>query len=352
MSDLWRPEERGRSLAVYAVVPLLGSAVGAISGGWVVQSASWRWLFWGSSAFVACCLVCGFVVLRETFAPTILKQKYKKLLGDNSTTPPATRTLTKIITIDLPRPFILVGTQPIIWALGLYMAYLWGLNFLMISTYQVLWQEKYHQTSSIASLNYISISLGFVIGCEFAAPANDKVSGSPPRTVAFRANVSGRLKRHQIYAFYKSRNKNIGVPEFRTIMMIPASVLVPFGLLWYGWSAETHLHWIMPNIGMTFYCCGLIVGFQCIQAYILDTYPLYAASAISSLSIMRAMSGFVFPLLGPVMFRRFGYGWASTLMAGIAAGIGVMAPVGLKVFGARLRARSPYATGDDASMVS
>lgn len=38
-------------------------------------------------------------------------------------------------------------------------------------------------------------------------------------------------------------------------------------------------------------------------------------------------------------------------MAGIAAGIGVMAPVGLKVFGARLRARSPYATGD-ASMDS
>lgn len=102
----------------------------------------------------------------------------------------------------------------------------------------------------------------------------------------------------------------------------------------------------MPNVGMTIYCCGLIVGFQCIQAYILDTYPVYGASAIGSLSILRAISGFVFPLLGPVMFRRFGYGWASTLMAGIAAVIGITAPVGLKVFGARLRARSPYATGD------
>lgn len=135
MSDLWIPEERGRSLAVYAVVPLLGSAVGAIFGGWVVQSASWRWLFWGSSAFVACCLACGFLVLRETFAPVILRQQQKKLLGDDSATPPLTKTLTKIITVDLPRPFILVGTQPIIWALGLYMAYIWGLNFLMISTY-------------------------------------------------------------------------------------------------------------------------------------------------------------------------------------------------------------------------
>ena len=78
----------------------------------------------------------------------------------------------------------------------------------------------------------------------------------------------------------------------------------------------------------------------------MDTYPVFAASAIGSLSILRAVSGFVFPLLGPMMFRRFGYGWASTLMAGIAGVIGILAPVGLKVFGARLRARSPYATGD------
>ena len=40
MSDLWKSEERGRSLAVYAAVPLLGPAVGAIVGGFVVQSVS------------------------------------------------------------------------------------------------------------------------------------------------------------------------------------------------------------------------------------------------------------------------------------------------------------------------
>ena len=129
-------------------------------------------------------------------------------------------------------------------------------------------------------------------------------------------------------------------------MMLPASALVPLGLLIYGWTAQFHVHLLLPNLGMMIYCIGLIVGFQCIQAYILDTYTLYAASAIGSLSILRAVSGFVFPLLGPLMFRRFGYGWASTMMAGVAAVIGLMAPFGLKVFGPRLRAKSPYAAGD------
>ena len=129
-------------------------------------------------------------------------------------------------------------------------------------------------------------------------------------------------------------------------MMIPASLLVPSGLLWYGWSAEFHLHWIMPNIGMTIYSCGVIIIYQGIQAYALDTYPIYAASAMGSLSVMRAISGFVFPLLGPIMFRHLGYGWAGTLMAALAAVIGLVAPLGLKTMGARLRSRSKYASGD------
>ena len=177
MSDLWIPEERGKSLAVYALLPNLGSAIGAIAGGFVVQKYSWRWLFWGTSVFVACCLVCGFLFVRETFAPVILRRKRAKEMADVDAGALSTsKTLKRILIVDLPRPFVLLGTQPIIWALGLYMAYLWGLNFLMISTYQALWRERYHQTSSIASLNYISISLGFTIGCEVAAPINDKVN--------------------------------------------------------------------------------------------------------------------------------------------------------------------------------
>ena len=129
-------------------------------------------------------------------------------------------------------------------------------------------------------------------------------------------------------------------------MMIPASVLVPTGLLWYGWSSYAHLHWIMPNIGIGVYCFGLIVGYQCIQAYVLDCYPVYAASAIGALTILRAITGCIFPLFGPALFRRFGYGWASTLLAGITAVIGGLAPVGLRLAGPRLRARSPYASGD------
>lgn len=189
MTDLWKSEERGQSLAVYTAVPLLGPAVGAIVGGFVVQNVSWRWMFWGCSALTACSLAVGLVSLTETFAPVILRRERAALLGSELDDPgePLSKALKKLITIDLPRPFNLLGTQPIIQVLALYMAYLYGLNYLTISTYQALWQDEYGQSVSIGSLNYISIGLGLVLGCQVAGPLNDKVSGITCQVISFHS---------------------------------------------------------------------------------------------------------------------------------------------------------------------
>lgn len=128
--------------------------------------------------------------------------------------------------------------------------------------------------------------------------------------------------------------------------MIPASLLVPIGQLWYGWSAETKQHWIMPNIGVCIYSFGLIIGYQCIQAYVLDCYPVYAASAVGSLTVLRSITGCVFPLFAPALYRALGYGWTSTILAAFAVTIGGSAPWLLRTKGPELRAQSLYASGD------
>jgi hypothetical protein len=52
-----------------------------------------------------------------------------------------------------------------------------------------------------------------------------------------------------------------GKPEYRIPALLIASIFVPIGLLWYGWSAQARLHWIMPIIGGLFglsgSCCGI-----------------------------------------------------------------------------------------------
>ena len=129
--------------------------------------------------------------------------------------------------------------------------------------------------------------------------------------------------------------------------MVPASLLVPTGLFWFAWSAQAHVHWIMPNIGAVLYTIGGIVGFQGITIYLVDAYTQYAASAIAAAAVLRSLAGFGFPLFAPYLYDDLGYGWGGSVLAFIAIGLGVPAPLLIWRFGAALRARSPYAAGGD-----
>jgi len=159
----------------------MGNALGPIVGGFIVEKMQWRWIFWASSAYIALTLAVGMVIIQETFLPLIIKRRKAAFNGDlhtlpvhSSSTKPGAE-LKQFFQVDLPRPFIMLGTQPIIQVLALYSAYLFGLTHLLTSTFQTLWTDVYNESKSTASLHYISLALGAVTGCEIAGPLNDKV---------------------------------------------------------------------------------------------------------------------------------------------------------------------------------
>ncbi|KAJ5183426.1 major facilitator superfamily domain-containing protein [Penicillium capsulatum] len=45
-------------------------------------------------------------------------------------------------------------------------------------------------------------------------------------------------------------------PEFCLIPAIPGGVLIPVGLFWFGWTVNSHVHWMVPIIGSAFFGCG------------------------------------------------------------------------------------------------
>ena len=330
LADCWAAEERGRSIGIYTLAPLLGPVIGPIIGGFITQHSTWRWVFWTTSIASGVVQFLGLLYLRETFVPKILVKKARKLrriTGNQAwhtkwETPD--RTLTKALRVALVRPFVLLSTQPIIQVLSLYMAYLFGVMYLALTSLSALWTDIYHESISIGSLNYISLGVGYLIGMQSTARLNDA--------------IYKRLKN-------KSESK-LGQPEFRLPLMIPSGILLPLGLLWYGWSAQAQLHWIMPNIGMAIFGVGVKMGTQCTQAYALDAYTFYAASASAAGTFLRSLFGFGFPLFAPYMYASLGYGWGNSLLALVAIVLGIPAPLVLWRYGLWLRARSPYAVGD------
>lgn len=141
----------------------------------------------------------------------------------------------------------------------------------------------------------------------------------------------------------KAHYNHDGKPEFRVPMMIPGGLLVPAGLFIYGWSAQYHTHWIVPNIGAAIFAFGLIISFQCAQTYVIDAYSRYAASATGAAAFVRTMMGFGFPLFAGSLYERLGLGWGNSVLGFVSLFLGLVAPLLLWLFGGWLRSKSRFA---------
>lgn len=125
-----------------------------------------------------------------------------------------------------------------------------------------------------------------------------------------------------IYRVFKRRNNGVGCPEFRLPLMLPSTLLLPLGFFLYGWTAEHHTHWILPNIGAFIYAAGIMIGFNALMMYVVDCYQTYAASATAATSVLRCIAAFLLPLFAPSMYNELGNGWGNSVLAFIAVAIG------------------------------
>lgn len=170
LSDTWSPDERGKAISIYSLAPLLGPAVGPIAGAWIAEKTTWRWVFWSIAIVDVAIFVSGIFFLQETYGPTLLARKAARLRKETGNQALHTewehpdRTLGKIIKTALIRPFRLLFTQPIIQFIAVYMAYLYGIMYLIFYTFPGVWTNQYGESVGIGGLNYISLGIGFSAG--------------------------------------------------------------------------------------------------------------------------------------------------------------------------------------------
>ncbi|KAI1279153.1 major facilitator superfamily domain-containing protein [Xylaria sp. FL0933] len=332
LSDLFTAEDRGKALSIYSLAPLLGPAIGPIAGAFIAQNTSWRWAFYATTIADALIQGAGLFFLKETYTPVLLVWKKKRLMKEtgnaNLHTPfdNPDRTVGKMLRIALERPFRMITTQIIVQVIAVYMLYVYGLIYIVLTSFPTLWSTPkpagYGESLGIGGLNYISLGLGFFLGAQICAPLQDR-----------------------IYVALKKRYGGVGKPEYRVPMMVPGAVLMPIGLIVYGWTAEFKTHWIFPNIGAAIFSMATIMSFQCLQTYLVDTYTRFAASAVSAGTVFRSLAGFGFPLFAPSLYARLGDGWGNTLLALLGVVLGWPAPFLLWKYGEALRKRSPFAAG-------
>jgi MFS family permease len=291
---MYRADMRGRSIAIASVLPYLGPALGPIIGGIASQKLHWHWLFWIISGFAAVIILTGFFFLPETYTPVLLE---RKAAAENPDSRRDLSPLTKEfyhdllprLKVNVYRPFRLLFKSPVIQIMAVAFAVDFGIYTLMLGTFAQLWQDRYHENQFISSLNYTSIAVGTTLSSQ----------------------IGGRLMDWS-WAYLTAKYKT-SRPEFRCHYMAPTVVISIGGLLWYGWSAEMTAHWAVVDVGVTVYILGVWMWYSGLAAYTYDAFE-YAASANAAIRMLSNIGGFAFPIFGPALFQRLGYGWGNSLL--------------------------------------
>ncbi|KAJ6590506.1 MFS general substrate transporter [Mycena vulgaris] len=323
VGDMWSPSERGMAMSLYSIAPLVGPSTGPLVGGWIAQKSQWHWVFLSVSIADAILQIAAFIFLRETYAPEILKRKarsVRKLTGNSnvhSAFEDSKRSWTTVMGRGMVKPLVFLGTEPIVQVFALYMAVLYGVLYLSLTTFVKVFTIQYNEGTGLAGIHYLAIALGSTVGGQLGAQVLTRV-----------------------YLHLKAKNGGVGVPEMRLPLLMVSATTLPIGLLIYGWSVQVHAFWLVPDIGVFIFSIGIGANWTCIQTYLVDSYSIYAASAIAGVSSFRAFAGFGFPLFADQMYAQLGDGWGNSILALICLVIGCPAPFVFYRYGARLRARS------------
>ncbi|KAB8205446.1 major facilitator superfamily domain-containing protein [Aspergillus parasiticus] len=314
ISDLWAPGERGQAVGIYSLAPLLGPVIGPLTGGWITEPA-------GVVGVV------GFVFIRETYVPVLLKQRQHHVSRDETSGSNTSESLMTRLRLASVRPLQFFVTEYIIMVVAIYMAAVFGVLYILLSTYPKVWTQEYDERPGIGALNYISLGLGYVLGSQINACSSDAIY----RRLLVRRNAN------------EPQSSAKGEPEFRVPPMFVGSVLIPIGMFWYGWSVQAHTHWVMPNIGSFIFFLGSITCMQSMQAYVIDSYAEYAASGLAAAVLLRNIAAFGIPLFAPYMYDSLHYGWGNSVLGFASVVIGIPSPFLFWIYGKKIRGRSKFA---------
>ncbi|PSR80518.1 major facilitator superfamily domain-containing protein [Coniella lustricola] len=309
IADITPPEMRGKAMGIWSIGPMIGPVVGPVCAGFLVEDKSWHWVFWIIAIFAGATTIASLFILRETYAPVILERKAARLrkqtgVMDYHSSLQLEGTSKQIFMAALLRPARLLILVPVVTSVCVYIAVVYGLMYILFTTFTFVYEETYHFSSEGSGLSFIAGGVGNLLG------------------LAYVSILSDRLVQRRI-----ARNLP-SVPESRLhpLLIVPTTILLPVGLIIYGWTAYYRVHWIVPMIGTGIMGWGMIGVFSCCQTYLVDAYTRHAASVTAANAVLRSVLGALMPLCGLKLYDAIGLGWGNTLLAGIAL---LLAPVPL-----------------------
>lgn len=246
---------------------------------------SWRWTEW--ITLIISGLVLALVVLfqPETFSPILLKykaQQMRKITGDTRFVAPIevrSETFVKRLSTALYRPFLLTFSEPIVLLIAFYLSVIYIILFTFLDGYEYIFAEIHGTSEGITGLLFVGIAIGLCF-----ASAIIPVIYSWAKKELQKVHEQGGTKL---------------APEFRLwYAMLGGSLAIPVSLFWMGWTSDSNISIWSPILASVMFGYGILCVFISSYQYLIDSYEIYAASALASVTLLRYVAAGAMVIVG------------------------------------------------------
>lgn len=309
---------------------MVAPVIASIASGWIVDNPrlGWRWTEWITLIISAFAFLMALIFLPETYLPVLLKWKAANLrrvtgdgryVSDHAESASFSERIRR--GIILPAKFFV--TEPVITVLGIYLVLLYVLLFTFLSGFDYIFKGTYGLSTSETGSCFGAIAAG---------------------ATAFTLFAPG------LYSWAREKTEHVRgasvTPEFRLWPAIIAGPLLPIALFWLGWGNYSSIP-VWCSLGACFlFGAVLIAIYVSSYEYIIDSYGEHAATALSSITMLRYIIAGGMVVATRPLYGGIGVHWTMTLLGCIAV---ILAPAPLIFWrtGANLRKKSPYAKSPD-----
>jgi multidrug resistance protein len=335
IADIWEPAERGLAMGVFYLGPLMGPLFAPIIGGALAEGFSWRATMWFLTIFGAVMLLMLLFCLPETLVkrPAAPPDETTGSSGERPANPlrrvstaqsiKKTASVLKRLFIDPLSVLVYLRYPPVlitVYSASIAFGALYVLNISIQSTFS---KPPYSFSSILLGLLYIAPSTGYVLGSMLGGRWIDVIMAREARR-ARRYDADGKL----VYLPEDRMRENMWL----------AGTLYPGALIWYGWTAEKGLHWIIPSIANLFFGVGSMLVFGVVTTMLTEFMPKRSSSGVAINNFVRNIFSCVGGVVAQPLIGAMGNGWLFTMLGLVAWVTGNLAVLALRRKGPEWRA--------------
>lgn len=331
VSDMFNSVEKTWAFPLYAIAAFGGPMLGAVMGAYIGPSTvvSWRWTEWTMLILSGLIVALVLFLMPETYAPLLLRWKAKHLrrvTGDDryrSEHEIVRATLFSRLKVSMTRPFLMF-TEPIILAMTLYLSVVYIVLFTFLVGWPYIFQDTYGISQGLGNIIFVAMAIGLQFNFLLVP-------------IVYRMTIK-QVKLAESRGEGEQFN-----PEIRLwYAMLGPAVSIPISLFWMGWTASPDISIWSPILAAGLFGFGVTGVFICAYMYVIDSYEIYSASALTFTALVRYVIAGGMTVVGIPFYENMGVHYTLTILACISCLL-VFVPYALYKWGYLLRKRSKFA---------